>query len=50
MTQQQREVNQLYHLAGMTTSQIAGKLEISQEAVINLLITWDRFYKRVTLR
>ena len=50
MTRQQKEVNKLYHLAGMTTSQVAGKLEISQDEVINLLVTWNEFYKRVTVR
>lgn len=45
MSTTQREVNQLYHLAGLNVWQVADKLNITQEQVRDLLMTWDRFYK-----
>ncbi len=48
MTYQQKEINQLYHLSGMTTSQIADKLSITQDDVINMLMTWNNFYQKAT--
>lgn len=48
MTIKQREANHLYHLAGLTVYQVAEKLNISQEEVANLLMSWEKFYKKAT--
>lgn len=45
MSTTQREVNQLYHLSGFNVWQVADELNITQEEVRDLLMSWDRFYK-----
>ena len=46
MTQTQKEVNQYWHLSALGPHQIADKLNITPEQVLNLIMSWEEFYKK----
>lgn len=48
MNIQKREINNLFHLHGLTVTQIAAKVDLSVEETVRQIMTWNNFYQEIT--